>query len=104
MEIIYKDNPTVIELTGLADAITDDLSNTATVTITVKDAAGANVAGTAWPVTMAYIQSSEGGYRATLAKTLVLVANTVYYAHIDATQGTLTGHWEIPLKAMARAS
>lgn len=69
--------------------------NNATVTATLKDSAGNNVAGETWPLTLAYVASSNGKYRATLKDTLTVSKDTKYYAHIDIDGGTdLRRHWE----------
>jgi hypothetical protein len=67
------------------------------VTVTVKDAAGANVAGQTWPLTLTSTDGTEpeGNYRGILKDTLQLTAGTLYVAHIAADAGAdRIGHWE----------
>jgi hypothetical protein len=100
---IYIDNHNVLELQALTKSTTGAADVTATVTVTVKDKAGANVTGQTWPATMAHV--SAGTYRVTLDSDLSLTPNREYVAHITATgTGGEIGHWELELKAMARSS
>jgi hypothetical protein len=52
---------------------------------------------------MAYIEDSDGNYRAILKDTLELEDGITYYAHIDADAGSdRIGHWEFAFKAKIR--
>lgn len=93
--IVYVANTNVIELSGLKSAIEDDFVNDATVTVTVKDEAGAEVAGQSWPETMAYVASSDGLYRGIIEDDVELTAGTTYVAHVEVDAGVdRVGHWE----------
>lgn len=85
--IIYLTNDNVIELTGLQNAVDDAYQNSATVTVTIKDANGTNVVGETWPLVMAYVSASDGDYRANLRDTLTLVDGARYYATVTADAG-----------------
>lgn len=87
MAIIYIINDNVIELTGLQNAVDEAYQNTATVTVTVKDADDVDVVGETWPLTMNYVSGSNGDYRANLADTLTLVDGSRYYATVTADAG-----------------
>ena len=65
-QIFYYKNDNLIELTGLKDEATDTFVNDATVTAVMKSAAGAQIAGQSWPLTLSYIGSSDGVYRGIL--------------------------------------
>ncbi len=79
--------------------------NGATVTVTLKDRAGANVAGETWPLNMGYVTGSNGVYRATLAFGLTLQDGKPFTAEIVADGGLgLVGAWSFPLKAKVRKS
>lgn len=92
--IIYKGNDMVLELRGLASEVTGDYLNYATVAVTLKDASGVEVSGESWPLAMAYVASSNGKYRATLADTLSLTDRARYTATITADAGAgLKGEW-----------
>jgi hypothetical protein len=97
-------NTNVLELDGLQDAIAQTYINAATVTVTVKDAAGSPVVGQTWPATMAYVTSSNGKYRCELDNTLELEARTVYYAHIQVEDAGRTAFWKFLFKAQERTS
>lgn len=93
--VVYVDNSNVIELRGLKLAIENTYVNDADVTVTVKDSAGADVAGQAWPTTMDYVAASNGIYRAIVEEAAELVADETFYAFIDADAGAQRiGHWE----------
>jgi len=103
--VIYIDNNNVVELQGLTNDATDVVDTAATVTVTLKDSAGAEVSGQVWPAAMSLVSESPstGRYRATLDADLALTSNRRYTAEIDATgSGGEIGHWEICVTAMKR--
>jgi len=69
-QVYYYKNDTLLELTGLKDEATDAYIATATVTASVKDAAGAAVTGQTWPLSLVYVTSSDGDYRGVLDKAI----------------------------------
>lgn len=87
MAIIYILNDNVIELTGLQNAVDETYQNSATVTVTIKDATGTNVTGETWPLALAYVASSNGDYRANLTEALGLTDGARYTATITADAG-----------------
>ena len=91
---IFQNNDTLIELAGLQNETTGAYLNTATVTVTLIDATGANVTGATWPMAMSYVAGSNGLYRATLGFDLPLTENGLYKANIIAIGGTgLRANW-----------
>lgn len=97
-------NTNVLDLTGLRNELTDAYINSATVTVTVKDEEGVEVAGQVWPLVMSYVAASDGNYRAFLADTLPFVAKAKYTAFIEANGGAnLVGHWEFHFKPTTRS-
>ncbi|MER9355555.1 hypothetical protein NKI61_19995 [Mesorhizobium sp. M0514] len=93
--IVYVANTNVIELDGLKSAIEDEFVNDATVSVTVKDEAGAEVTGQTWPEAMAYVAVSDGLYRGIIEDGVEMTAGTTYVAHIDVDAGAdRVGHWE----------
>ena len=102
-EILLADNDMIFEVRGLANEVTGSYLNAATVTCTLKDSGGAAVSGQSWPLTMSYVASSNGIYRATLPYTLDLVANGRYTLELDVNGGAgLRGKWEIPCLCRVR--
>ena len=96
-------NSNILDLIGLKSAVEGTFINDATVTVTVKDSAGADVAGVSWPVTMAYVAASNGDYRATLSELITFLHKKNYRAFIEADGGAgLIGHWEFPFKSETR--
>ena len=100
----FVQNTNVLDLIGLKNEIAGTFINNATVTVTIKDALGVNVSGGSWPLTMNYLATSNGNYRAFISETLPFVDKTKYIAYIDANGGAnLVGHWELTFKPTARS-
>lgn len=96
-------NTNVLELTGLKEETTEAFINNAVVTVTIKDTEGTDVVGATWPLTMDYVATSDGDYRAYVSEALTLIANTKYIAYIDADGGANRfGHFEFHFKALVR--
>lgn len=93
--VVYVDNTNLVELSGLKSAVEDEFISDATVRLTVKDEAGANVTGQTWPATLTYVDASDGVYRGIIEDDVAIEAGTTYIAHIDANAGAnRIGHWE----------
>jgi hypothetical protein len=102
-EPLYIGNDHAIELRGLKDEISNDFLNAATVTVTLKDSAGANVSGASWPIAMTFITGTNGVYRATLPDELAIVDGRRYTAVVVADGGAnKRGQWNIPCAARLR--
>lgn len=101
---LYISNDNVLTLVGLRNSVSAAYINAATVTVTLVDSEGTDIAGETWPVSMSYVASSDGNYQATLADTLTgLTDADVVTAKVDADGGAgLKGHWEVPLVATTR--
>jgi hypothetical protein len=97
-------NTNLLELIGLKSAIEDAFINNATVSVTVKDAAGTNVAGVTWPVALAYVADSSGDYRAVIPHGAALVSGRQYTAEISADAGAdRIGFWRFVFRPLDRA-
>ena len=102
-QILFDQNSMVLELQGLKDSVSDTYINTATVAVTLVDSDDVNVVGETWPLTMIYVASSNGNYRAILPDTLTLAVGSLYAAKISATGGVdLVGYWKWPLVVESR--
>ncbi|MCU0839975.1 MAG: hypothetical protein MUE49_14835 [Rhodospirillales bacterium] len=106
MDVVYVTNDNVVELSGVANALTSAPIGTATVAVTLQTATGAAVSGLAtgstWPLTM-NASAVTGTYRTTLPYTLSLTPGVTYYANITASGGaTLHGEWLVPVRATTR--
>lgn len=88
VHILYVGNDTALEVGDLRDELTGEALNSASVAVTLKDAAGANVTGGTWPLAMVYVTDSDGVYRCTLGHALSLTAGQKYTAVITANAGT----------------
>lgn len=102
IETIYYLSDHIIEVDGLINKQTNAYINNAVVIVTLKTLDGVNVTGETWPLSMSYVASSNGKYRATLKYTLSLSKGLNYVAHIDANGGAgLQRHWETILTVMS---
>ena len=84
--IIGSDN--IIQLDQLTDQSDGSYMNAATVTVTLLERDGTEVAGDTWPLSMAYVSASDGRYTATLLDTLTLISNKRYQAKVVADGGS----------------
>ncbi len=99
--VLYKSNDQEVEVIGLKNNITGAWLNAAVVTATLKDPAGANVTGlTALP--LAYVALSNGDYRGHVEETFNPTAKDGYTLHIDASEGGVVLHLEIPTRIEIR--
>jgi len=95
MITLYKGNSTNLELQTLTNVVTDVADTGATVTATVKDQAGTEVAGQTWPLTMTH--DTGGTYRGTLEFDLDIHVGRTYFVEITATgSGGEKGFWREP--------
>lgn len=99
---VYVSNTNVLRLNDLTKETDGSVITGAAVTVTVKDLAGVQLAGMAWPQAMTEI--GGGDYELALPPALAWVAGTEYVATIDATSGVGVGHWSHSFKAKARTS
>jgi hypothetical protein len=81
---LYIGEDLAIQMTGLKNAITDAYVNDATMTYTLKTAAGVAVTG-ASAISMPYVAASDGNYRGTMDSSVsgTLTNDTVYYLEIS---------------------
>lgn len=100
---VFVANSNILDLTGLRSEVEEAFITDATVTVTIKDADGEEVAGETWPLAMDYLSGSDGDYTAVISEDVAFVAKTNYYAHIDADGGDgRVGHWEFKFKPLTR--
>ena len=100
-------NDNLLTAVGLQNEVSGAYLNSATVTVTLVDADGTEVAGETWPLTMDYVAASDGNYRATLTDTLsaLLSSGVDLVAQITANGGAgLNGYWEIPILTATRTT
>jgi hypothetical protein len=85
---LYVGNDNVLEVASLKDDTTGEFLNSATVSVTLKNAStGVNVVGETWPLNMSYITDSNGIFRCSLKHELELLAGQQYNAVITADGG-----------------
>jgi len=102
-QILFTLNDMILELQGFKDVVADTFINNATVTVTLVDKDGTNVAGETWPLTMVFVGASNGVYRATLKDTLTVTLGEVLTAQISANGGAgLQGRWDLPIVVKER--
>lgn len=104
VNILYTTNDTVIEVKGLKNEVTGAFLNAATVTATLVDSDGDQVAGETWPKSLEYVYGSDGIYRATLPYTMGLTSGGRYTAQISVNGGSgLRASFALPCVARGRA-
>jgi hypothetical protein len=97
-------NTNVLELRGLKGAIEDQFVNNATVSVTIRDAGGANVSGVTWPLSLDYVADSAGDYRAVIPHGAALVSGRQYTAEISVDAGAdRVGFWRYVFRPLDRA-
>lgn len=96
-------NTNNLHLIGLKSASDGDFINDATVTVTIKDSAGATVSGQSWPVSMNYVSASDGDYLGVIPHTTQLLSGRNYTAEIEVNAGVnRIGFWAYEFKAASR--
>lgn len=100
-DVLYISNTNVVEWEALTNSITGEVDEAATVTVTILDSEGNEVAGQSWPAPM--VHDSGGTYRASLSHELELVDGGSYTAKVHAvgSDGGV-GHREIPVMSLPR--
>ena len=102
-EVLYFGNDMILEVRGLQNEVTGAYLNSATVTVTLIDKVGAQVAGASWPMSMAYVAASDGVYRATLPYSLSVTRNARYTAIVDINAGTgQRARFDVPVLCKTR--
>lgn len=100
--VLWLNNSHVVQLSGLRNGLSDEFANAATVVATLKNSNGAEVAGQAWPVTLAYVANSNGNYNVVLPPNLNLKKSVRYQLSISATSNGLTANWTQYIQAKVR--
>lgn len=101
MKILFIGNDMRLELDELRDP-DGAYINTATVTATLLDSDGEEVEGVTWPVTLEYVEESDGKYQGILDDAIELVDKEIYTLVVDSVDGESKGHWELAVQARTR--
>lgn len=97
IHILYLGNNSIVDVSGLRNDLSGDYVTDANVTMTLLNAAGAEVSGVAWPMPLDYVPDSNGVYRATLPYSLELSEGARYVARVVADAGAgLRAEWDMP--------
>lgn len=99
---LYVGNQSVIELTGLTDALTGNIQQAASVRVSLMRAASEQVVGQQWPTTMHPVPGCPGSYRATLDAALAVVPCEQYTAVVDVDSAGVVARWDVPVIARKR--
>lgn len=104
IHVLYVANDHILEVRALKNELTGAALNSATVTVTLVDADGADVTGDDWPKTLSHVANSAGVYRATLSHAMTLAEDGRYTARITADAGNgLRAYWEMECVGRERA-
>lgn len=102
---LYVGNDMLLTVSGLKAQTTGNWINNATVTCTLLDAAGDQIPGATWPLTLSYVAGTNGNYRVVLPDTLSLVAGEALRCHVTADAGDgLKGFWPYDVLVAERPS
>jgi hypothetical protein len=102
--IMYQGNTQVIQLLGLQDFLTQNYMNAATVTGTLQDDQGNNIAECV-DIPFSYVLGSNGNYNGVFGdQNFVPMIGTGYTLIVDAVQNNSYGHWEFLVEIQARQS
>jgi hypothetical protein len=102
--IIFVGNDSVIRLEGLSNTA-GEFQNNATVTVeeVVDLSTSTPVGGAVYPITLAYIPTSDGVYEGLLPYTLDIESGRTYQAKVRVVAASgLRGEWEERLRARVR--
>lgn len=96
----------VLEVAGLRNGLTGAYLNSGVAaTVTVVDSAGVDVVGQVWPLSLSYVTSSDGVWRATLVAALILVPGDWYTARLTIDGGGgLKDYREFPLEVVVKGA
>jgi len=97
---IFIGNSNIAQIDRLRDS-DGTYDNSATVSATLVDSAGATVTG---PTALSYVSGSDGKYQTTLSPGLSLTEGYKYTLQVTITSGGLTGYKELRLIATVRES
>lgn len=96
--VMYQASSNVVEVRRLRNTVTETyLDGTATVTVSLADAAGDDVTGESWPKALDYVAASEGVFRVALAAGIGIVAGQAYEATLHAQLGSLERTMRLPV-------
>lgn len=103
IHILLDNNDSILEVDGLKNELTGTFINSATVTVTLYDAANTPVGGDTWPKALAYVAASNGIYQTILSYALAITSGSRYSAVITADGGAgLRAEWTMDCVCRAR--
>lgn len=105
MRILKRDTDHVVELTGLTNGQSGALIADAAVSVTLRDAAGAEIPGADWPEPGNPVPDSPGDYRATLPYTVEVKPGQWVECEVVADGGPglrRTWHFEMQVEGMSQ--
>jgi hypothetical protein len=103
MMSVYIANTNILEVRGLQEAISGDYINNATVSVTIVNDCGAAISGQSWPLSMTYVATTNGDYRATISDAAQMIPGRNYFAEISANAGVnKIGFWRHRFRAVSR--
>lgn len=101
---LFVGNDNLVTIDELKNVSDGSYINDATVTMTLKDSSDVGVANGSWPVTLAYVASSNGKYQGVLQDGITTTSGSNYVLHVDVIGDNLKAHWEITLTARTRGA
>lgn len=80
----------------------DQYINSATIEATLIDSASNEVEGQTWPLSLSYVEDSDGKYEGILDDAMELQDGENYTLIINTVDGDSVGHWELEITATIR--
>jgi hypothetical protein len=103
-DILWIGNSNLIRVRKLQNVQSGAYLNAATVTATIKDAAGNPLAGETWPISLSYETGTDGAYSADVSDGLVAANGDTATLVVDCVESLIKAHYEIPLLCLTRKS
>ena len=99
--VLLRESSNILEVQKLKNVEDSTyLDGSASVQATILDEAGVAVTGGSWPLSLPYVATSLGFFRAAVPPTLDLVAGQWYEVLLEVTAGTLLSKRRYPIRVV----
>jgi len=98
--VLYVGSDNLITVDALTKKTDGSFVNNATVTGALYDSGNVQVTGVTWPITLAYVPTSNGKYQGTIGSAANITHGNYYTLKLDAVGPSFSKHWEITIPAI----
>lgn len=84
---VLRSSDNVVQVTGVKDVLTGEFINSASVWASVFDASMENVDGVSWPITLEYVEGSDGDYVGSIPDSADLKVGNFYTIRVSVDDG-----------------